>query len=294
MFKDYSLKELNTWGVGGKCALFSTPEDEISASAVICKAFSASMPLYILGGGSNILVSDGMIPAAVLHTASLNKLNVKNIYSDGSADIEAGSGVSVRDFISLAIRSGLGGVEFLTGIPGTLGGALWGNAAAGGESLGPFLTEVRTIGTDGKTRIFSPDELEWEYRTCPWDKEETVLITGCSMHLKRADRDYVLSRVSHFASLKKGQPFGKKTAGCVFKNPQGTSAGKLLDDCGCKLMRIGDACVSSCHANFIENLGNASSDDIFALSEKCRARVFDTYGIKLEYEICFFGSFQKA
>ena len=114
------------------------------------------------------------------------------------------------------------------------------------------------------------------------------------MNLKRGDIESIRSRVRHFASLKKGQPFGKKTAGCVFKNPFGTSAGKLLDSAGCKMMRVGDACVSPCHANFIENMGSASAHDIFSLGEKCRARVFDIYGVKLEYEICFFGSFPEA
>ena len=294
MHKNHSLKELNTWGVGGECTVLSSPNDESSASAVIMETLNSALPLYVLGGGSNVLVSDGLLNAAVLRTVSLNNLRIKTTYSDGSADIDAGAGASVRDLLALAVRSGLCGIEFMTGIPGTLGGALWGNAAAGGETLGSFLTEVRTIGTDGRSRIFTPDELNWEYRTCPWNSKDTVLITGCSMNLKRGDIESIRSRVRHFASLKKGQPFGKKTAGCVFKNPFGTSAGKLLDSAGCKMMRVGDACVSPCHANFIENMGSASAHDIFTLGEKCRARVFDIYGIKLEYEICFFGSFPEA
>jgi UDP-N-acetylmuramate dehydrogenase len=139
----------------------------------------------------------------------------------------------------------------------------------------------------------SQSDFSWKYRTCPLDESRTALITSCVISLKRESRSDIFDRIKKYAAMKKGQPLGKKTAGCVFKNPEGTSAGLLLDRSGCKGMRVGGAVVSASHANFIENEGNATSRDIFELCELCRETVYRDHGVYLEYEIKFLGSFKK-
>jgi len=202
------------------------------------------------------------------------------------------SGFTTKDLLTFAINKNLTGLEFFTGIPGTVGGALWGNAGAGNEGLKNVVSEIETIEKDGSIRVWSAEDLNWQYRKNPFNNS-TFMITKCSFLLKEVSKDTIFKKIKEYSYSKKGQPLGKKTAGCVFKNPEGHFAGSLLENSGCKGLRCGDAIVSSSHANFIENTGRASSSDIFNLSELCRSRVYAKYGVNLEYEIQFFGDFQK-
>ncbi len=292
MLKDYPLKELNTWKVGGSCSKYVAPSSVHDAIRDVLSAVNREEKLYVLGGGSNILVSDEDISAVVLHTKLFNGIKVKNITSDDTIQVDIEPGYSVKNLLADAINNGWGGLEFLTGIPGTVGGALWGNAGACGEGFGPLVKLIETIDRYGNVRVWTGENIEWRYRTCPFGGD-TVLITRCVLILHRSQQKTIFSRIKHFAEAKKGQPIGRKTAGCVFKNPQGLSAGRLLDEAGCKKLRVGGAIVSRFHANFIENDGSATSQDIFDLCETCRNRVFSQHGVKLDYEIKFFGNFPK-
>ena len=293
MLNDYPLKKLNTWGVGGSCSKFLVPESSAEAALYISMAFESGEKVYVLGGGSNVLISDRKLDGLLIHTAGLCVFNINRESSSGATEIEIGGGVDVRKLLAFAIKNRLGGLEFLTGIPGTVGGALWGNAGASGESFAPYVKFAETIEKDGSLKLMRGDELSWLYRTSPWKDTESLLMTKCIIVLKDSDYGDILSRISHFSHLKKGQPLGKKTAGCVFKNPSETSAGKLLEQSGCKELRVGDAVVSRHHANFIENTGSAKADDIYKLCELCRKRVLAHYSIELEYEVRMFGDFEE-
>ncbi|HPX03501.1 MAG TPA: UDP-N-acetylmuramate dehydrogenase [Synergistaceae bacterium] len=293
MTTDHPLRDLNTWGVGGTCSIFEAPATAEEARSAVAASSKRDLPLYVLGGGSNVLVSDGPIRAAVIHTGRLDLIKIRESSDGRSAEIEAGAGVPVKKLLSVAMSEGLGGLEFLTGIPGTLGGAIWGNAGADGAGFGGLVREASAIGRDGLEMKLSQSDFSWKYRTCPLDESRTALITSCVISLKRESRSDIFDRIKKYAAMKKGQPLGKKTAGCVFKNPEGTSAGLLLDRSGCKGMRVGGAVVSASHANFIENEGNATSRDIFELCELCRETVYRDHGVYLEYEIKFLGSFKK-
>lgn len=247
----------------------------------------------MLGGGSNVLVSDGPIKAAVVHTEKLDFIKLSRTENGESIDIEAGAGVPVKKLLALTIKEGLGGLEFLTGIPGTLGGALWGNAGADGHGFSGLIKEISAVGWNARTIRVGKDLFEWKYRSCPVDENIVALITSCVISLKTTPKEMIFKNVKRFAEMKKGQPLGRKTAGCVFKNPPGMSAGRLLDECGCKGMRAGGAVVSNSHANFIENDGDASSRDIYELCELCRKMVLKLHGVDLEYEIKFLGNFKK-
>ena len=209
----------------------------------------------------------------------------------GFAKAEIEAGFPVKKLLALAVEKNLGGSEFLAGIPGTVGGALCGNAGAGGVSFAPLVERIETVSNRGEVRLWETGELSWSYRASPWGSEAPFMITRAFMRIPFSSQDNIINNIRHYSSLKKGQPIGAKTAGCVFKNPPQAPAGLLLDKCGCKGLAVGDAAVSQHHANFIENRGGASSSEIFSLAEACRARVFEKFGIKLEYEIKFFGAF---
>ncbi|MCF0248593.1 MAG: UDP-N-acetylmuramate dehydrogenase, partial [Synergistes sp.] len=237
---------------------------------------------------SNVLVSDGLINAGVIFTKYLDTFDVRE--SGGEVFVTAGAGLPVKKILAFALEKEIGGLAFLTGIPGSVGGALFGNAGAGGESFAPFVERIETVSDSGEVRLWDKSELQWQYRSSPW-KQAPLIITKAEFRFTHDTKENIIKNIRHFAELKKGQPLGAKTAGCVFKNPPGNSAGKLLDECGCKSLSVGGARVSPRHANFVENTGCADSEDIYRLTELCRKRVFEEFGIRLEYEIKFFGTF---
>ncbi|MDD4160191.1 MAG: UDP-N-acetylmuramate dehydrogenase [Synergistaceae bacterium] len=294
MQRNYPLRNLNTWGVGGLCTIYDSPVTSEEACISVAAALKQDLGIYILGGGSNVLVSDDPIRSAVLHTQKLDFIKLISSGIDGGhVEIEAGAGVPVKKLLALAIDKEWTGLEFLTGIPGTLGGALWGNAGANGCGFGGLVKEISAIDWNARAVRFGEETLNWEYRACPLDEGKTALVTSCVISLRKASRKSIFKSIKNFAAMKKGQPLGRKTAGCVFKNPPGMSAGYLLDECGCKGMRIGGAVVSDSHANFIENERDALSRDIYKLCELCREKVLELRGVHLEYEIKFLGDFKK-
>lgn len=287
--KNFPLKELNSWKVGGTCREFVVSADMTEAKASLSACLMNQEPFYILGSGSNVLIQDGYLDALVLATRQLDQFNVAK--KNGAIELEVQAGYPVKKLLAFAINNNLGGCEFLTGIPGTLGGALWGNAGAAGSGFSELVSEVETIEADGGIRIWNASELNWRYRSCPFETGNTVLITRARLVVRYAEPSSIIEKIRFYANMKKGQPLGRKTAGCVFKNPENFSAGRLMDMAGCKDMRVGGAIVSKSHANFIENKKNATAYDIYELCEKCRERVLDMQGIRLEYEIRFFGEF---
>lgn len=289
---NFNLRTLNTWQVGGYCTKLLIPRTIKEATDEYISVKNDKTEIYILGGGSNVLIADGVLDAVIIHTSLLNNLTFKNGNLEKKVRVSVESGFAIKDLLAFAISKNLTGLEFFTGIPGTVGGALWGNAGAGTEGLKNVVTEIETIERNGSIRVWDKQELNWDYRKSPF-KSSTFMITKCSFLLKEASKDTVFKKMREYASYKKGQPLGKKTAGCVFKNPEGDFAGILLEGAGCKGLRCGDAIVSHSHANFIENIGSATSSDIFSLAESCKSRVYAKYGVNLEYEIQFFGDFQK-
>lgn len=289
---NYPLAALNTWKTGGRCSFFCAPTSAAELSEVVSSQL-LTKDIYILGGGSNILIADGQIDALVVHTPGLNKISLRRDPKCGSrVEMTAECGVGVKTLLAVAFANRLGGLEFLAGIPGTLGGALWGNAGAGGKSFASCVKTVETLERGGELRVWGRQDLHWKYRACPWTSD-TLVITKCILSLEETSVENIKDAIRKYSALKKGQPLGRATAGCVFKNPEGSAAGALLERAGCKGMRVGGAMVSPCHANFIENVDNASAEDIFSLSELCRKKVAEQFGINLEYEIRMLGGFEK-
>jgi len=288
----YQLKDYTSWKSGGTCSVFVAPHTVSEACEILKCCKETNREVFILGGGTNVLAADGYNDIAVLYTGHIKGIKAVEI-DNGLTELNVMCGCTTKEVIKYAIEHSLTGLEFLTGIPGTIGGALYGNAGGRSETgFNEIVKEITSITSDCNLKKYSKGQLSWQYRSCPVDKKD-FMIASCRLLLSKADKQHITANIRKFANLKKGQPIGKATAGCVFKNPEGMSAGKLIDDAGCRGMEYGDAIVSSSHANFIENRGAATAEEIYKLTELCRNAVFDKYGVMLEYEIKFLGSFEK-
>ena len=239
-----------------------------------------NFPVYVLGGGSNVLFPDGLIKGLVISTQNLNAIEWR---TNLTADIDAGFKLPVL-MKELRERK-LAGLEFAAGIPGTLGGAIAGNAGTGGHGVCELLDQVITIEADGNIKMWNINDIAYSYRKCSLSGEKRLIVSARMTFRKATPKD---AGVLESYLLRRGtQPHGLRNAGCTFKNPEGYSAGKLLDEAGCKGLCAGDAIVSDVHANFILNRGHASSSDIMELIKLCSHRVYDSTGIRLEPEIKF-------
>lgn len=280
------LSSMSTLGVGGRAEFFVEPSKLQDVIELFKIRADSQFALHILGGGTNVVFADGELQGVVLSTRRLNSAWWKMSSTDAVLEAEAGYLLSL--VVTETAKEGLGGVEFALGIPGTLGGALAGNAGAGNRSVGELLEEVTTVESDGSVKKWKRGEFGYSYRHFSL-VEPGRLIAGCKMRFQRSARVDIERTTVRFRRIRLMQPHGAKSAGCAFKNPPADSAGRLLDSCGCKGLRVGGAFVSEAHANFILNAGDATGADVFRLMELCRDIVFQKTGIRLESEIKFMG-----
>lgn len=276
------LSSLCTLGVGGEAEFFIAPSSIEQMHIAFAHVMKAGVPVYILGGGSNVLFPDGIIKGVVISTQNLNAIEWRtNIV----ADIDAG--FKLPSIMKELRERKLGGFEFAAGIPGTLGGAIAGNAGTGGHGVCELVDEIVTVESDGNFKLWKSNEITYSYRKCSLADEKRIILSARMTFRKAAPKDAEV--LESYLLRRESQPHGLRNAGCTFKNPDGNSAGKLLDEAGCKGLRVGDAIVSDVHANFILNMGHASSTDILELMKLCAQRVYDSTGIKLEPEIKILG-----
>jgi len=283
---DTDLKHLTTLGVGGPSECFFRPLNQRDLEIVLDFCRNENSPVWILGGGSNVLIPDKGLPGITIHTEGLNGVFWEEI--GDSINVYAESGVLLAFLLGLSLRRGWSGLEFSAGIPGTVGGALAGNAGAEGFSIVDIVGFVKVVNSDGVLVDKRREDLLFSYRFSSLAYEE-MAISGCGLKLQKSTPEAVGKKSREFLFKRRPQPRGIKTAGCIFKNPEGTSAGKLLDEAGCKGLGCGDATVSLKHANFIENRESASAEDILSLIDICREKVFCYSGISLVTEIRFLG-----
>jgi UDP-N-acetylmuramate dehydrogenase len=280
------LASLSALGTGGEAEFFMEP----AAIQDVCELFrirrEAKFPLYILGGGTNVVFADGVLRGVVLSARRLNAFRWNEDGEDILAEAEAGC--PLPRLAADAAERGFSGMEFAQGIPGTVGGAVAGNAGTGGRSVGDILEEVTAVEEDGGVRKWKRGEYDYSYRRCSLFSAFRFF-AGCKMRLRRTVRAEVEREEEAFRFARSNQPRGVKNAGCTFKNPEGDSAGRLLDISGCKGLRAGGAVVSDIHANFILNAGGATGNDIVRLIERCRDIVFRKTGVALEVEIKLLG-----
>ena len=272
------LAPLCTLRAGGEAEIFVAPGSIEGMRITFNLAVKNHCPVYIIGGGSNILFPDGLIHGVVISTNNLQKIEWRTPLT---ADIDAG--FRLPALMKELRQRGLAGMEFAAGIPGTLGGAIAGNAGAGGHGVCELADEVVAIEPDGVIRTWNNNAIDYGYRRCALaDGKRLILSVRMTFKAARPKDEEVLESYL----LRRGsQPHGLSNAGCTFKNPEGQSAGKLLDECGCKGLSVGDAVVSDQHANFILNRGHATASDVLSLILLCAERVYERTGIKLEPEI---------
>jgi len=275
---EHPLAPLTTWRIGGDAELFVEPRSRDELAAVVADLWQNGQPWRMLGGGSNLLISDRGVPDAVLSLAELYAIQI-----DGHR-LTAEAGAPLHRVVLCAAAEGLTGAEPLAGIPGTIGGAVFGNAGGRHGDIGSLITELELLRPDGTREIVTPDRDFFRYRRSAIGDR---IVVAATLQLMPSEAGRVRERTQEIIMQRRtAQPGWVGNAGCVFKNPEGDSAGRLIEASGCKDARVGGIVVSPIHANFFENPdGDGTADDVLRLVDRVRARVAAVHGIDLEWEV---------
>ena len=271
----FDFKKNSAIGCGGEAAIAFYPESVEEVAALIEKLNKDGIKYHVLGNLSNVLPPDGFLPFAVIHTKKL----VGMAFGE---TVFAYAGTTSGALLRACRREKRGGAEFLSGIPCTIGGALYMNAGADGKYVAEIVENVLVL-REGKKRILSLEECQYSYKKSLFMENEDVIL-GASLRLERTTEEDIAKREAYYQKRRLHLPKGK-SMGCVFKNPQGSFAGALIEGCGLKGMRIGGAQISKEHANFIINDKGATSTDVRSLITLAKNAVYSQYGICLEEEI---------
>jgi UDP-N-acetylmuramate dehydrogenase len=277
--RDRSLAGLTSFKIGGTADLFATVESEEQLSQIMAAAYQCSVPVFCLGAGTNLLVSDRGIRGLVLTLGSgFSAIEVQGV------KVSAGAAAQFRALVEKVVSLSLAGLEFGEGIPGTVGGGLVMNAGAFGGEIARVVTLVHGVTAAGQRRALTNHEMGFTYRRSATPRG--FVITRVEFALEPGDREKLLTRVDEIRTRRDArQPPDYPNAGSVFKNPSGDFAGRLLETAGLKGTRIGGAAFSRRHANFIVNLGGARAEDVRCLIELARDKVLQATGVLLEPEV---------
>lgn len=272
--------------IGGPADIFVEPANEDMVSKVVAFCNEKEYPLYILGNGSNLLVSDLGVEGVVVHISN----GLADISLSGVNEITCGSGARLSMLCNFALENGLSGLEFAWGIPGFVGGAVYMNAGAYDSEMSAVLTECRVVTRDGRFETLTADKLKLGYRTSIFKEKKNRVITSAKMQLAPGDQSLIRARMEELiARRKEKQPLEFPSAGSTFKRPTGNFAGTLIEMCGLKGFTVGGAQVSEKHAGFVINIGNATASDVKRVIEAVTEKVFLETSIKLETEVEFIG-----
>ncbi|MFP3910568.1 MAG: UDP-N-acetylmuramate dehydrogenase [Desulfobacteraceae bacterium] len=282
---DHPMKTHTTFQVGGEAEAFYNATDLEGLAEVVAYLVREQIPYWVIGKGSNILVKDEGVKGVVIRlSGSLAGIQ----YGPERNTLMGGAGVSIQKLLLTCRDRGLGGLEFLSGIPGTLGGAVAMNAGAFGKEVGEWVEAIRVITPAGGLLEREKEDLQFSYRSL--QLERGAIITFVRVELESVGREAVSERMAGYLRQKKGlQPLGYPSAGSVFKNPVGDYAGRLIEAAGLKGKRVAGAMISRRHANFIVNTGGATASDILALMNLVQQEVNRISGIQLEPEIRILG-----
>lgn len=278
------MNKRTTFRIGGAAQIFTEPEssDEICNVIKLCR--NKNVPYIIIGNGSNLLVGDNGIDGVVIHIG--NKF--ANVTVDGNT-ITAQSGILLSRLANTAKQNSLTGIEFASGIPGTLGGAIFMNAGAYGGEMKDIVQSVTYADENGDIRTVSGKDADFGYRHSIFsDKKYAVL--ECTIKLERGDINQISELMKDYTKRRNDkQPIDMPSAGSTFKRPEGHFAGQLIENAGLKGISVGGAQVSEKHAGFIVNKGRATSSDVVNLIELVKNKVFENSGVMLEPEVKIIG-----
>jgi UDP-N-acetylmuramate dehydrogenase len=268
-----------TWfRVGGPAQALFMPED-FDDLANFLKALPADIPLTVIGAASNMIVRDGGVPGAVVRLGrGFNDVTVQD-----DDRVLAGSAILDVLVARAAQKAGVGGLSFLSGIPGTIGGALRMNGGAYGGETRDILIEAYGLDRQGNVRAYSNADMGFSYRHC--SVPEDVIFTAALLQGRAEDPDKIAAEMAAIKAKREASQPRNRTGGSTFKNPPGHNAWKLIDEAGCRGLVVGGAQVSELHCNFLINRGDATAADIETLGETVRERVKAHSGVELEWEI---------
>jgi len=280
---DEPMSRHTSYKIGGPADFFFRPLDYEDVTAVIDFCNREGIPRFIIGNGTNILVSDDGLRGIVMDVSKA----FKNISCKGNV-VTVGSGVTLNKLIEYCTEMGLAGLEALTGIPGQTGGALMLNAGAFGVEMMDRVVQVKLINQDGVSEILNRNQIEAEYRKTHFP--ENAVLSEAQIMFEEGNPQAMKSFQDNIVRQRRQkQPLSLPSAGSVFKRPPNDYAGRLIEEAGCKGLRIGDAMVSRKHANFIVNSHLATAQDVLRLIEEVRAKVYKRFQIHLEIEIHLLG-----
>lgn len=277
------MRAHTTFKIGGEADIFIIPASPAALISAVKKCTELEIPYFILGNGSNLLVSDGGIEGAVISLSGIN-----GISSDGEK-ITCGAGAMLSSVCLKALSLSLTGLEFAYGIPGTAGGALYMNAGAYGGQMADVIESAECLTASGEIKTLKKEDMRLGYRSSVFKKGGLIIIS-LTLALKKGDKAEIKAEMDELLNRRKQkQPLEYPSAGSTFKRPEGHFAGALIEQCGLKGVSVGGAQVSEKHAGFIINRGGATASDILSLIKHVQARVKAQTGVTLETEIRLIG-----
>lgn len=286
---DAAMDKITWFRAGGTADVLFQPADEADLAAFL-KALPADVPLSVVGIGSNLLVREAGIRGVVVRLSAKGFGEAEAL---SETRIRAGASTPDKRVAQVALDAGIGGFHFYHGIPGSIGGALRMNAGANGVETRERVVEVRALDRNGDLHVLDNAAMGYAYRHSAAPKD--LIFTSAVFEGPPADREEIRRAMDDVQQHRETvQPIREKTGGSTFKNPPGTSAWKEIDKAGCRGLMIGGAQISPMHCNFMINTGNATGYDLEFLGETVRARVLETSGIRLEWEIKRIGEFRPG
>lgn len=297
---DQSMAEYTSLRIGGPADVIVMPDDIVSLKNALAAARMQKIPVAVIGSGTNLLVRDGGIRGVVVSMSKIRKIeHIQNIHSVAPSLAGPGgparsilyveAGRSLGDLVGVTARKGLSGIESLAGIPGSVGGAIRMNAGSYGTEMKDVVLGIACMSLDGVIMNLESKEIGFSYRNTGLREDLIILSTSIVFMNDRPER--VSARIRSVLQRKKEtQPLGSLSAGCVFKNPEGDSAGRLIESAGCKGMSVGGVEVSPLHANYFINRGGATCKDFLFLMDDVRERVRKSTGVLLLPEIKVIGT----
>lgn len=281
---DEPMRNHTSFKVGGPADVFVSPVSKLQARGVLKLCHDSSFPVFVMGNGTNLVVRDGGVRGIVLKIYdNLNEINIEDNI------LKAQAGALLSSVSKYALKYSLKGLEFASGIPGTIGGAAAMNAGAYGGEMKDVIYSADIIDNDFNIRTLGRDELEFGYRSSLVSKKGYTVVET-AFKLEHGDYNEIKDRIDNLTKRRKEkQPLHLPSAGSVFKRPEGYYAGKLIEDAGLKGARVGDAMISEMHANFIVNVGNATASDILGLIEIVKHEVYSKFSLMLEPEVKVIG-----
>jgi len=285
---NYHIGKRTWFGTGGKVNVFFQPES-LNDLSLFLKLIPKKILIFIIGSGSNILIRDGGISGIVI---KLNNGFNDFFYNEKKKVVEVGSGLKNLTFIKFCIKNNIGQFEFLSGIPGTIGGSLKMNAGCFGKTISDNLIGMNIMNRNGEIHYFKKEELKFEYRKTSILSDSIIISAIFSTN--KSTKIKIQNNIDKVSKMRKlSQPISSRTGGSTFQNPKLNKAWKLIDKIGYRGKKFGGAQISEKHSNFLINNGNSNSLDIELLGEEIREKVYSEVGIKLDWEIIRIGKFIK-